>query len=113
MKTKVELSTLQKMYFEYERQFRLGGSQVVQSNLDNVYNITDFFYKYNHEDMLNARRGGGYVAWNTNSVAASQAIRKIFPRPKFVLSHSEVSLIKRVYIEGPLAGGHELVRIHL
>lgn len=109
MKSPVDLSTLQKMYFENERRFKLGGTRMFDTNLETVSNITEFFYKYNYEDFMNAKLGAGYVSWDTNSVPSSQAIRKVFPRPTFVMSHSEVSLLKRVYIEGPLAAEHELV----
>ena len=109
MKNKVDLSMLQKMYFENEQRFHLGGTRMFDTNLKDVHNITDFFYKYNHEDLMNANKGIGYVAWDTNSVPSSQAIRKLFPRPKFVMPHSEVTLIKRIFIEGPIAGGHQLV----
>ncbi|XP_067945498.1 uncharacterized protein [Watersipora subatra] len=105
---KIDLTALQKMYYENEKQFKLGGSKMFASNMDDVYSITDFFSKYNHEDMMNERRGTGYVAWYTNSVPSSQAIRKLSPRPEFVLEQSEISLLKGIFIEGPYAGDHIL-----
>lgn len=110
MKNKmIGLAALQKMYFDEEARFKLGGTLQFETNFDGVSNITEFFYQFNNEDVLNKKKGSGYVSWGTNSVPSAQAIRKVFSRPEFITESAEVSLTKRIYIEGPIAGGHELV----
>lgn len=49
------------------------------------------------------------MEWSTNNVAAAQAIRKYFPRPHFVSTQAEVALVKKIFVDGPIAGGHQIV----
>ena len=46
-------------------------------------------------------------------MAGGQVIRKMFPRPEFVPSESEVALEKTVFLDGPKTDHYELVRILL
>ena len=109
-KSKVDLTAIQKMYFEEERNFDMGGTKEFLTNYANVRNISDFFYKYNHEDVLKERKGSGFIEWTTNTVPTSQAIRKLFARPDFIPLEGEVSLSKRIVVEGPISGEHQFVR---
>ena len=113
MKNRVDIAALQKMYFAEEGRFEIGGFKEFLTNLDGVRNISDFFYKYNYEDILKARKGSGYMTWATNSVPTSQAIRKLFPRPDFIPPEGEVSLSKQIIVEGPIAALHEFVSVLL
>ena len=45
----------------------------------------------------------------TKNMAASQVIRKLFPRPSFVPPESEVALEKVVFIDGYKSDHYELV----
>jgi len=98
------------MYLDNENKFLLEGSNALRTNLDGVYNISDFFNKYDDAALMSFKRQTGFLMWETNSVPTSQVIRKLFPRPSFLTSAFEVSLLKRIYVDGPLAGTHELVR---
>ena len=47
----------------------------------------------------------------TKNMAASQVIRKLFPRPSFVPPESEVALEKVVFIDGYKSDHYELVSV--
>jgi hypothetical protein len=48
----------------------------------------------------------------TRNMAASQAIRKLFPRPEFIPPESEVALEKVVFLDGYKSDHYELVSEH-
>lgn len=104
----VDFNKLKELVSNNERRFQAGGTVMFQSNLDNVYNISDVM-RYDSSQLALANKGAAYVIWESNSVPSAQAIRKLFPRPAYIPDSAEVSLMKRIYINGPLSGTIQMV----
>lgn len=109
MKNPAGLDEIKKMIAANEHRFKMGGTTNFVSNIPSLSNASHIL-PYDSTKLGWAQRGATHILWESNSVITAQAIRKLFPRPNFLPTTAEVSLIKRIYIDGPLSGRYEMVR---
>eukprot|EP00105_Crassostrea_gigas_P006637 XP_011420653.1 PREDICTED: uncharacterized protein LOC105323278 isoform X1 [Crassostrea gigas] len=87
----------------------LDTAAVFQSNVPGMKNIEDLFIDEIDEDFL--YKDKTTIHWTTKNIPSSQVMRKLFPRPSFIPSESEVALDKVVFVDGHKSGHYEVTTV--
>ena len=85
----VNLTELKQMYETQAKRIEMGETLKFYSNLPSTSGFADVLLKMDANSITAANRGQAHVYWESSGVPTAQAIRKLFPRPKFVSEEAD------------------------